>query len=202
MCNRYEIWRISRLYDEMGNWVGQPPDPPDRPIQVAPSVGAPIIRAVDGGNEDAIARWGNMVKGYATFNARAYTIDSLRTYKHLFRSTRCIIPATAWFEYQDTAGRKPGEKKPMWRISLDHGQDFALAGLWGTFKEEGGTVDRFTMIMTDANQKIAKVHDRMPIVLEPKDYRFWLDRGIDDVPALKALLVPAADKRIVLERIR
>lgn len=213
MCNRYEFNRINRLYDELEGWLPPAPYELDPRPGIAPSTSGPIIRATDAGGEIVQARWGLVPFWskapkvlYATFNARSNTVEKLASFREPFRKRRCLIPATAWFEYQTIEGAPKGVKKPMWRLWLDHGQDFAIAGLWdrwnGRGHLEGQTIESYTMVMTSANAKIAAVHDRMPVILDRKDYRFWLDREIDDVPALKALLVPAADDRIVMERLR
>jgi len=67
----------------------------------------------------------------------------------------------------------------------------AIAGLYDRWDRGDQVIETCTVIVTDATASISDKHDRMPVILDPADYRFWLDPGIDDVPALKELLKPA-----------
>ena len=67
---------------------------------------------------------------------------------------------------------------------------FRSAGLWDRWRRGDEVIESCTIIVTAAADSIRHVHDRMPAIIDPADYRFWLDPGIDTVPALKALLRP------------
>jgi putative SOS response-associated peptidase YedK len=86
--------------------------------------------------------------------------------------TRCIIPASGYYEWQDT----PGGKQPHYFTRVD-GQVISFAGLWDEWKDRtsGETVKSCTMIITEPNATVAEVHDRMPVVLEPGQFTPWLE---------------------------
>ena len=86
--------------------------------------------------------------------------------------TRCIIPASGYYEWQDT----PGGKQPHYFTRVD-GQVISFAGLWGEWKDRtsGETVKSCTMIITEPNAMVAELHDRMPVLLEPDQFTPWLE---------------------------
>lgn len=133
------------------------------------------------------ARWG-LVPSWAkeasfgrknAYNARAETLLEKPTFRGPFRRARCLLPVSAFYERAE--GR--------WlRMSPKSGEAVAIAALY----EEPNDLSpelTFTMVTTSPNETIAKVHDRMPVVLEPGDYEAWLDTRVkaEDV---RGLLVP------------
>jgi putative SOS response-associated peptidase YedK len=121
----------------------------------------------------------------ATFNARVETVTDKPMFRDAFRRTRCLIPASGYYEWQDT----PEGKQPYYFTRRD-GQPITFAGLWALWrdKQAGETVKSCAMIITDANDFVAEVHDRMPVILEPDQFEPWLTAG-----AGVELLKPAAD---------
>jgi putative SOS response-associated peptidase YedK len=66
----------------------------------------------------------------------------------------------------------------------------SFAGLWGRWQgTDGEVIEPCTIIMTDANDLVRPVHDRVPVIIDPVDYAFWLDQGITEPEALKPMLV-------------
>jgi putative SOS response-associated peptidase YedK len=125
----------------------------------------------------------------ATFNARVETVAEKPFFRDAFRRTRCLIPASGYYEWQDTAtGKQP------WYFTRADGEPMTFAGLWDEWKDRttGEVVKSCTMLITEPNNFVAEVHDRMPVVLESKDFASWLDDGGP------ALLKPAAND--VLQR--
>jgi putative SOS response-associated peptidase YedK len=108
-----------------------------------------------------------------------------RTSREAFKQTRCIIPASGYYEWQDT----PGGKQPHYFTRTD-GQVISFAGLWDEWKDRasGETVKSCTMIITEPNAMVAEVHDRMPVVLEPDNFTPWLEREVG-----LEILLPAAE---------
>jgi putative SOS response-associated peptidase YedK len=92
-------------------------------------------------------------------------------------------------------GRKKGIKIPH-HIGMQDGSPFAMAGLWDVWKGPEGDVLSRSIIVTDANPFMKKLHDRMPVILEPKDYEAWLDPDNQDTASLKKLLIPAKGDRL------
>jgi putative SOS response-associated peptidase YedK len=119
------------------------------------------------------ARWPKPLKELkaATFNARVETVADKPMFRDAFRRTRCVIPASGYYEWQDT----PEGKQPHYFTRRD-GQPITFAGLWALWrdKQAGETVKSCAMIITDANEFVAEVHDRMPVILEPDQHEPWL----------------------------
>lgn len=103
---------------------------------------------------------------------------------------RCLIPLTGFSEAE---GAK-GSKTRTWFTVKDQ-PIFAWAGLW-RISDEWGPV--YSGVMTDCNEAIRPVHDRMPVLLHPSEYDTWLDGGFDDALAFQARCFP--DDLIVMNR--
>jgi len=108
----------------------------------------------------------------ATFNARAETVATKPMFRSAFKRNRCLIPVSDYFEWQDT----PGGKQPWYFTARDGSPALTIAGLWDEWqdKESGKPLKSCTMIITEPNKFVAKVHDRMPVLLAEKDYGPWL----------------------------
>jgi putative SOS response-associated peptidase YedK len=126
----------------------------------------------------------------ATFNARAETVTDKPVFREAFKRSRCVIPASGYYEWQDT----PDGKQPYYFTRRD-GEPITIAGLWDTWcdKQAGETVKSCAMVITDANEFVAEVHDRMPVILEVDQFEPWLSGS-----AGLEMLKPAAND--VLQR--
>ena len=158
---------------------------------IAPTQDAPVIRlANDGSPELALLRWGlvpfwskSLASGTKMINARSESVEEKPAFRQAMEKRRCIVPATGFYEWQGVAGRK----QPYAITFPDH-PVFGFAGLWERWKPEAGEpVDTFTILTTDANQSIAKVHDRMPAIVPPERAVEWVQ---GDAQAARRLLVP------------
>jgi putative SOS response-associated peptidase YedK len=125
--------------------------------------------------------------GYKMINARAETVERLPAFREAYRKRRCLIPADGFFEWQAGAGPK-APKQPFLIRRPDRGP-FVFAGLWETWrpKEGGEALVTCTIITTKANARLAPIHQRMPVILEPKDHAAWLDPANDGRPLLRPL---------------
>jgi putative SOS response-associated peptidase YedK len=123
----------------------------------------------------------------ATFNARAETVATKPMFRDSFKSKRLLIPASGYYEWHDA----PGGKQPYYFTRRD-GQPITFAGLWSRWKnkETGEDLQSCTMVITQSNKFVAEVHDRMPVILEAKDFEQW-ERG--DPADAAALMKPAAE---------
>lgn len=125
-------------------------------------------------------------------NARAETINRKKTFKNPFLKQRCLVPASAFFEWE-----KQGSKKVKQRIYLQDRNLFSLAAIYDTFPDDKGEkIQSFTIITTKANNKISKIHNRMPVILQKKDEKSWLDTNFDDPEELKELLKPYSEQEM------
>ena len=118
------------------------------------------------------AWWKKTAKGMpATFNARAETVADKPMFRDAFKRHRCLIPASGYYEWLPM----PTRKQPYYYTARD-GAPLTFAGLWDEWREtaSGAPLQSCTMIVTDANALAAKVHDRMPVLLQPQDLDRWL----------------------------
>jgi putative SOS response-associated peptidase YedK len=126
--------------------------------------------------------------GNKMINARSETLAEKPSFKNAFKSRRCIIPASGFYEW---AKKGAGAKQPFYFYLKDK-DVFGFAGLWEewTDKESGEVVETCTIITTEANARLEAVHDRMPVILKPHDYDQWLDEKEKNTDRLQKLLVP------------
>ena len=187
MCGRYvrrsDKQKLAEWFHAGGNLAELPM--PDADYNIAPTTQQPIIRESRDSKdrEIVLARWGlipfftktlNEVKGLSTINARAETIATARTWREPFRKRRCLVPASAFYEWPKY-GQNP---KQPYVFELASGGPFAFAGLWDAWKDAGGYwLQSFAIVTTEANELMAPIHPRMPIILHARDYDRWLDRG-------------------------
>jgi len=160
---------------------------------IAPTQDIAIIRADASGRHLSLAHWGlipawakDAKSGYSTINARAETVDTKPSFRAPFKRHRCIVPADGFYEWHEAGGVKIPH-----HIGRTDGAPFALAGLWDVWKGPEGDVTSCTIIVTDANAFMKRLHDRMPVILAPEDYTRWLDPDNHDTASLKQLLAPA-----------
>jgi len=147
-------------------------------------------------------RWGlvpswaeNPGVGSRMINARSESIATKPAYRNALTRRRCIIPADAFYEWErrtDSDGRPAGRLPYV--IRRKDGRPMAFAGLWEVWRDprqpEGELLRTCTIITTRANDVLAPIHGRMPVVLAPPDWAAWLDRDTDP-HAVEGLLVPA-----------
>lgn len=159
---------------------------------IAPSTFQPVIRLnrETGEREIVMMRWGLIphfaksladFKGLSNINVKAETIQQRAMWRVPFQKRRCIVPADGFYEWQKIDAKT---KKPYF-YSLNNGQPFGLAGLWDAWKDPNNNewLLSFAVITTEPNELAAQVHDRMPVILQPRDYDRWLKRGaIEELP--------------------
>lgn len=129
--------------------------------------------------------------GNKMINARAETLATKNAYRRAFKKRRCIIPADGFYEWKKVAGQK--RKQPMY-IHRPDGEPLAFAGLWEVWRnpdDKDEELHSCTIITGQPNEKVAEVHDRMPVILPPSAWTEWLDPGEGDLDTLGRLLVPA-----------
>lgn len=103
-------------------------------------------------------------------NARGETVADKPSFRSAFKSRRCIIPASGFYEWKT----EQGVKQP-WYINLKSGDPMAFAGLWEVWHpKEGETVVTCCIITTAANTLMEPIHDRMPVILDPEQWGTWL----------------------------
>jgi putative SOS response-associated peptidase YedK len=124
--------------------------------------------------------------GYSTINARAEGIADKPAYRKPIRSQRCLIPSDGFYEWQKT-----GTGKQPFYIHLKSAELFGFAGLYDIYRDrDGNELKTFTIITTEANDLVAPIHNRMPVILRAQDEAEWLDPTINDPFQVTRLLQP------------
>jgi putative SOS response-associated peptidase YedK len=118
-------------------------------------------------------------------NARAETITEKPSYRVAFQRRRCIVPLSGFYEWQ----RQGDEKRPFAIFSKNEPL-LSLAGIWETW----GDIHSFSLITTEANAFMSKIHDRMPVLLSEKDEEEWLDPKQTSSERLLRLLKPCPER--------
>jgi putative SOS response-associated peptidase YedK len=199
MCGRFTknyTWpELQRLYDLAS---GAPPSNLEPRFNVCPTDPVDVVIARDSGRKLVSMRWG-LVPGWwskplkelrmATFNARAETVAEKSVFRGAFERSRCLMPVSGYYEWHDT----PTGKQPYYFTARDGSPILTIAGLWDRWRnrETGHTLQSCAMIITNANDFVAEVHDRMPVMLQPGQFDAWLSgtAGLDILkPAPKDLL--------------
>lgn len=193
MCGRYtRNYTWEQIHAQYSAFVKHMTNLQPR-ANICPTTQVDAIVLEDGRRTFQSMRWGLIPswfkpgnKQYATFNARAETVDKLPTFRTAFKSRRCIIPASGYYEWQTIEGDKP----QPWYFTSTQYPIISIAGIWDewTNPQTGEAIKSCSMIITEPNQFVAEVHDRMPVLLGPNQFDAWLSAR-----AGKEVLVPAAE---------
>ncbi len=149
---------------------------------IAPTQSVPVVRATGQGRELVELRWGLIpfwakpdFKSYSTINARSETLAQRPTFREPFKKRRCLVPVSGFYEW-----KKDGKAKQPYYITLAGQQPMTFAGLWDMWDGPDGLIESFTIITTVANDFMAQVHNRMPVILDDSEWQTWLEA---DTPA-------------------
>jgi len=158
-------------------------------------------------------RWGlvpswakDLSIGDRLINARAEGIAAKPAYRKAFEKRRCLIPADGFYEWRVLAGppsAKPTKKKQKqpYFIARQDREPMAFAGLYEVWRDrsdpDAAWVRSCAIVTTDANDKLAPIHDRMPVVLPESAWVEWLDPDNHDTARLERLLVPAPSEEFL-----
>ncbi len=182
MCGRFTIIKPEEIKVEFH--LRQELDFPPR-YNIAPSQTIPIIKKGEHGYlKPALARWGLIPAwakdekiAYRTINARAETLAEKPAFREAYKKRRCLIPADGFYEWQ----HHDSEKRPYF-IRMKNKGLFTFAGLWEQWQGGAGeTVESTTIITTSANGVVARLHDRMPLIVPPTRRGTWLDLVADPI---------------------
>jgi putative SOS response-associated peptidase YedK len=205
MCGRYASFLPAEALARLFGTVNPLPNL-ERTWNMAPTRDAPVVRLSREGERhlDAL-KWGlipyftkDLKKARKPINARSETIAKSGMFKEAFAKRRCLVPAPVYYEWRDD----PEGKTPFAVARVD-GDPVAFAGIWEAWKSpEGERVQTFATITTDANNLLAGIQDRMPVIVERADWPLWLGETEGDPGALlraapdDALRFWAVDKKV------
>ncbi|MEF2550665.1 SOS response-associated peptidase [Aurantimonas sp. A2-1-M11] len=158
---------------------------PERPGANLPNRAALIVRW------GLIPSWVKDVKRFPLLiNARAETVAEKNAFRGAMRYRRCLVPATGFYEWRRLGKAK---SEPYFLRPAD-GRPFAFAGLMETYLgPDGSEIDTATIVTTAANRSLAPIHDRMPVVVAPRDHERWLDCRTNDPASVADILTGAND---------
>jgi putative SOS response-associated peptidase YedK len=207
MCGRYVI----EDYQELSERLVQVPLRYDFELRpnwnAAPTQSLPVVVEEDDAWVVKAMHWGLIPKWtkpgqrpkVMPINARSETVAEKPMFKSLVRQRRCIVPANGFYEWQKHAG---GGKQP-WFIHPTERDLFLFAGLWDEANAgpDGASIQSFTILTTDANDRMRALHDRMPVILDDEAVPDWLDRDETEPEPLIQILAPAADGSVEMHQV-
>ncbi len=159
----------------------------------------------EGVRELRVVRWGlvpfwakDISIGSRLINARAETVASKPAFRRAFARHRCLLPADGFYEWEKSGDPKSPRKQPYY-IRREDGGVLAFAGLYELWRDKDRPDDdpdswlwTATIITTRAEDEVGRIHDRMPMVIEPARWADWLDPAATSADALHGLMTPAA----------
>ena len=155
---------------------------------IAPSQNVLTIQQRGEDREAAFLQWGLIPywskEPKGIINARVETIEEKASFSDSFQKRRCLIFADGFYEWE-----RNGKISQPYYFQMKDGAPFAFAGVWDRWKSNGNTIVSCAIITTTANELLATIHHRMPVIMQPESHELWLNeesRAAD----LKELLVP------------
>jgi putative SOS response-associated peptidase YedK len=194
MCGRYTLNRSPAELKEHFDAANEPDLKPR--FNIAPTQTVPVVRLDETGNRVfTLARWGlipSWVKDpeevQHPINAKSETAAIKPMFRHAYRKSRVLVPADAFYEWTLKDGKQP------YLIRLRDGEPMGMGGLLEHWHGPEGDVTTFTILTTNANSLMAKIHDRMPVIIKPEDYATWLDTNFDDVIRIQTMALPYPER--------
>lgn len=198
MCGRYALHGpVSRLRESFDlrdcpEWAAR--------YNIAPQSDVLVIRQrAEVGRVGQLVRWGliphwakDPAIGLKLNNARGESVAEKPSFRDSFKRHRCLIPANGFYEWQAVTADGKSRKQPWYIHPVREGEFFAMAGLLAAWTSpEGATIVSTCVITTAANELMAPIHDRMPVILPAERFDAWLDPAWRDVEALGRWLAPA-----------
>lgn len=185
MCGRFTLKKPERI--RLPNYYSDFPVLKPR-YNIAPS--QDVVTVVQRGSspEAAFLQWGLIPswskEAKGIINARVETIEDKPSFNDSFKNRRCLILADGFYEWE-----RHGKISQPYYFQMKDGAPFAFAGIWDRWRDNGRTIDSCAIITTTANELLATIHHRMPVILESESYGLWLSEDSRSAD-LKDLLAP------------
>ncbi|HEX2837384.1 MAG TPA: SOS response-associated peptidase [Phycisphaerales bacterium] len=208
MCGRYtHLYEWKQLHRLLS--LTSPEVPLSLRYNIAPTQAAPVVLREQDSKMTVLRfmRWGLipswskvMPTGKPLILARADGVQSKPSFRTAFRHRHCIIPISGFYEWQDVDGGKSDQ--PYYVTPAGPSQDrksdpWLLAGLWDSWQDpslpkDAPVIESFSIITTESNEVMARVHHRMPVILDPPSAHRWMDirAGAESLVDVLALLRP------------
>jgi putative SOS response-associated peptidase YedK len=194
MCGRFTL---TASPDALTGFFGLADVPPLEPrYNIAPTQQVFAVRPDQAGHrQGGLLKWGLIPSwandpgiGNRMLNARSETAADKPSFRSALRKRRCLIAASGFFEWQ-----KAGAKKQPYYVRSRDGGPLAFAGLWERWDKGEGPVESCTILTNEANGLMRPLHDRMPVILDARDFDRWLDPATQDADEVAPLLVPCPE---------
>ena len=153
-------------------------DLPETPnYNVCPTVQVPVVTSNGEGRRLRPMRWGFIPHWYKKpnggpllINARAETIAEKPAFREACRTRRCLIPVPGFYEWF-----REGETTPLpWFVSRRDENPLVMAGIWQDWDQGGEALTTCAIVTTTANDAMARIHHRIPVILTQDDWPMWL----------------------------
>ena len=192
MCVRFALTLTPAAMRDQFGYADEPEFPPREDIApeepIALVLARPFTRAAE--RSFLLARWGLLPSFVREpppliINARAETILDKPSFAPAFRRRRCLVPASGFYLF---AGRR------RWFVAAADGAPLGLAGLHEPYLHRNGSeLDTACIVTTEANAALARIGERMPVIIPPAAFALWLDHETTPLAAALALLRPAPE---------
>jgi putative SOS response-associated peptidase YedK len=205
MCGRYAITLPPEAMRALFRYREQPNFPPR--YNIAPTQPVPVVRQNEGERQFILMRWGfipGWVKDPKDFplviNIRGETAAEKPSFRAALARRRCLMPADGFYEWHRIGQGPRGENRAYLFRRPDRGL-FAFAALWETWSSpDGSEIDTVALVNGPANGLMSAIHERCPVIVDPKHFGLWLDPAAEPKD-YAALLRPPPDDLLEMVRI-
>jgi putative SOS response-associated peptidase YedK len=192
MCGRFTLRRADKLKIDkvdMRQLIKHEPR-----YNIAPTQPVWAITQHDERRELVELQWGLVPawseKAAGIINARAESVEEKASFSESFRRRRCLIPADGFYEWE-----KLGKARQPHFFQMKDEAPFMFAGIWDRWTRDGVTINSCAIITTTANELLAEIHHRMPVMLDDESWNEWLQNNAR-TEHLRELLVPFPSSRM------
>lgn len=194
MCGRYTLKAPSESLAEMLPGLEITDEISPR-YNIAPTQEVAVVPN-NGENRMEYFRWGLIPSwakdpkiGNRMINARSETLAEKPSFRTAYKRRRCLVLADGYYEWRREEERGP---KTPYYIRMESEKPFAFAGLWESWRQAGedASLQSCTIITCPPNEKLERIHDRMPVILEEEEYDLWLNPEEQAPAELNHLLKP------------
>jgi putative SOS response-associated peptidase YedK len=196
MCERFTLNATPEVIAKTFN-LQEIPDLTLR-YNIAPDQNVASVRHYEGQNRLDLSNWSLATGGHRNYdqpviNARSETVHEESIFNNAIKFNRCIVPATGFFQWKIEDDRR----QPYYVRLLNSGI-MAFAGIWESWKAEDGTeIVTCCILTTSSNNLIQPINERMPVILPPEEYGFWLDKNVQHPIELQRLYQPYPSELMV-----
>ena len=201
MCGRYTLKDAEDFLEAVFKIFNIPRINPR--YNIAPTQNVLSVLQKEGNTTVKDLRWG-LIPSWAKdksmsarmINSRSETITEKPSFKKPFKEQRCLILADGFYEWQ----KSNGQKQPFY-IKMKDDKTFAFAGIFDRWIFKDEIIDSCSIITTVANNLMAEIHDRMPVILTPDKYEMWLDNDYNNIKNLSLLLKPFPESKMTFYKV-